>query len=59
MTPQKATLDSMRTLPDSYPIDVSQLSFNFLCLLLLYSIYLNGTYSFYRLLTKNVSYIDF
>jgi hypothetical protein len=26
----------------SYPIDVFQLSFNFLCLLLLYSIYLNG-----------------
>ncbi len=26
----------------SYPIIVSQLSFNFLCLLLLYSIYLNG-----------------
>ena len=28
--------------PDSYPIDVFHLSFNFLCLLLLYCIYLNG-----------------
>ncbi len=33
----------LRTTVCSYPIDVFQLSFNFLCLLLLYSIYLNGT----------------
>ena len=32
----------LRTTVCSYPIDVFQLSFNFLCLLLLYSIYLNG-----------------
>ncbi len=30
----------------SYPIIVTHLSFNFLCLLLLYSIYLNGLYVF-------------
>ncbi len=37
MTPQNATLDSKHTVhfPDSYPIDVFQLSFNFLCLLIL------------------------
>ncbi len=32
----------LRTTVCSYPIDVFQLSFNFLCLLLLYSIYLNA-----------------
>jgi hypothetical protein len=32
----------LRTPVCSYPIIVSHLSFNFLCLLLLYSIYLNG-----------------
>jgi hypothetical protein len=32
----------LRTPVCSYPIIVSYLSFNFLCLLLLYSIYLNG-----------------
>jgi hypothetical protein len=32
----------LRTTVCSYPINVFQLSFNFLCLLLLYSIYLNG-----------------
>ncbi len=32
----------LRTHVCSYPIIVSHLSFNFLCLLLLYSIYLNG-----------------
>jgi hypothetical protein len=35
MTPQKAILDSLRTLSYSYPIDVFHLSFNFLCLLVL------------------------
>jgi len=39
-TPWTACVD----FPDSYPIDVSHLSFNFFCLLLLYSIYLNGQY---------------
>ncbi len=34
MTPQNATLDSKHTL-DQYPFDVSHLSFNFFCLLLL------------------------
>jgi hypothetical protein len=32
----------LRTPVCSYPIIVTHLSFNFLCLLLLYSIYLNG-----------------
>jgi hypothetical protein len=32
----------LRTPVCSYPIIVSHLSFNFLCLLLLYSIYLNA-----------------
>ncbi len=35
----------LRTPVCSYPIIVSHLSFNFLCLMLLYSIYLNGTHS--------------
>ncbi len=36
MTPQKATLDSKRIhFLDSYPLDVSHVSYNFLCLLLL------------------------
>jgi hypothetical protein len=35
----------LRTTVCSYPIDVFQLSFNFLCLLLLYSIYLNAQHS--------------
>ena len=34
----------LRTPVCSYPIIVTHLSFNFLCLLLLYSIYLNVTY---------------
>jgi hypothetical protein len=33
----------LRTPVYSYPIDVFHLSFNFICLLLLYSIYLNGS----------------
>jgi hypothetical protein len=33
MTPQKAIMDSKHTL--SYPVDVSHLGFNFLCLPLL------------------------
>jgi hypothetical protein len=33
----------LRTPVCSYPIIVTHLSFNFLCLLLLYSIYLNGS----------------
>jgi hypothetical protein len=32
----------LRTPVCSYPIIVTHLSFNFLCLLVLYSIYLNG-----------------
>ncbi len=37
MTPQKATLNIMRTVHfrDLYPVNVSHLNFNFLCLLLL------------------------
>jgi hypothetical protein len=46
--PQKDTLDDVCTPVCSYPIIVSHLSFNFLCLLLLYSIYLNGAYGLYR-----------
>ncbi len=38
----------LRTPVCSYPIIVTHLSFNFLCLLLLYSIYLNGKYFIYR-----------
>jgi hypothetical protein len=45
MTPQNATWTARVHFPDSYPIDVFQLSFNFLCLLILYGIYLNGTHS--------------
>ncbi len=42
--PQKETLDNVAyTCILSYPIVVSHLSFNFLCLLLLYSIYLSGS----------------
>jgi hypothetical protein len=42
--PHKDTLDDVvySTPVCSYPIIVTNLSFNFLCLLLLYSIYLNG-----------------
>ncbi len=46
--------------PDSYPIDVSYPSFNFLCLLLLQCIYLNGCtlqliqYSFNRVLQLTI-----
>ncbi len=41
--PQKENLDKVAyTCMLSYPIVVSHLSFNFLCLLLLYSIYLCG-----------------
>ncbi len=41
-TPQKDTLDNVSyTCMLSYPIVVSQLSFNFLYLLLLYSIYIS------------------
>ncbi len=35
----------LRTPVCSYPIIATHLSFNFLCLLLLYSIYLNGSHS--------------
>ncbi len=35
----------LRTPVCSYPIIVTHLSFNFLCLLLLYSIYLNGCHT--------------
>ncbi len=42
--PQKETLDKAAYTCLLYPIDVFQLSFNFLCLLLLYSIYLNDSY---------------
>ncbi len=46
MTPHKATLDSMRTpVWILYPIDVSHLSVNFLCLLLLQCIYLNAQHT--------------
>jgi hypothetical protein len=42
--PQKDTLDDVAyTIMLSYPIVISHLSFNFLFLLLLYSIYLSGT----------------
>jgi hypothetical protein len=44
--PRRRPWTKLRTPVCSYPIDVFQLSFNFLCLLLLYSIYLNGYYLF-------------
>ncbi len=40
--PRRRPWTKLRTPVCSYPIEVFQLSFNFLCLLLLYSIYLNG-----------------
>ncbi len=43
----------LRTPVCSYPIIVTHLSFNFLCLLLLYSIYLNG-YDLIFILTLKV-----
>ncbi len=48
--PQKETWTKLRTPFCSYPIIVSHLRFNFLCLLLLYSIYLcgYGTYAMKR-----------
>jgi hypothetical protein len=43
--PQKETLDNVAyTCMLLYPIVVSRLSFNFLCQLLLYSIYLGGSH---------------
>ncbi len=46
--PQKETLDIVAyTCMLSYPIVVSHLSFNFLCLLFLYSIYLGGAIATY------------
>jgi hypothetical protein len=44
----------LRTPVCSYPIIVTHLSFNFLCLLVLYSIYLNGIYSKFSLGTGEV-----
>ncbi len=50
--PQKDTLDDVAY--TSYPIIVTHLSFNFLCLLLLYSIYLNGLITVEALLDYGV-----
>jgi hypothetical protein len=41
--PRRRSWTKLRTPVCSYPIIVTHLSFNFLCLLLLYSIYLNGS----------------
>ncbi len=45
MTTQMPPWTACVHFPDLYPIDVSQLSFNFLCQLLLQFIYLNGLHS--------------
>jgi hypothetical protein len=46
---------TLRTPVCSYPIIVTHLSFNFLCLLLLYSIYLNGQgFSYERVQEREV-----